>query len=71
MKPILVLLVTSVALLGGCVITPDHGDHRGGGYYGGDGRSDYDRDHDHGDRDRGDHRDNDTDRDRWQGGPHY
>ncbi|HBD37000.1 hypothetical protein SGO26_11795 [Cupriavidus metallidurans] len=67
MKPILVILITSVALLGGCVITPDHGDHRGGGYYGGDGRSDYD----HGDRDRNDHRDNDNDRDRWQGGPHY
>jgi hypothetical protein len=67
MKPILVLLAASVALLSGCVVAPYGDEHRGGGgYYGGDGRGDHDRDHDHdrGDRDRGEHRDYDGDRDR-------
>ncbi|WP_043345494.1 hypothetical protein [Cupriavidus basilensis] len=66
MKPILVLLAASVALLSGCVVAPYGDEHRGGGgYYGGDGRGD------HGDRDRGDHRDYGGDRDRGQGGQRY
>ncbi|WP_416048997.1 hypothetical protein [Cupriavidus basilensis] len=65
MKPILVLLAASVALLSGCVVAPYGDEHRGGGgYYGGDGRGDHDRDH-------GDRRDYGGDRDRWQGGPRY
>ncbi|MHA7680125.1 hypothetical protein [Cupriavidus sp. PET2-C1] len=67
MKPILVLLAASVALLSGCVVAPYGDEHRGGGgYYGGDGRGDHDHDRDHGDR-----RDNGGDRDRWQGGQRY
>jgi hypothetical protein len=70
MKPILVLLAASIALLSGCVVAPYGDEHRGGGaYYGRDGRGDHDRDH--GDRDRGDHRDYGSDRDRWQGGQRY
>ncbi|CAG2137717.1 hypothetical protein LMG26411_01445 [Cupriavidus numazuensis] len=67
MKTILVLLATSVALLSGCVVAPDHDGYRDG-YYHGDGRVDHDRGH--WDHDRGDHRDY-GDRDHWQGGPRY
>ena len=66
MKSILVLVATSVVLLGGCVVAPDHDGHRDG-YYGGDGHTEHERAH--WDHDRGDHRDDD--RDRWQGGPRY
>ncbi|WP_157160153.1 hypothetical protein [Cupriavidus sp. BIS7] len=65
MKPILVLLVASVALLGGCVVAPYGDEHRGGGYYGGEGHPE------HGDHDRDEHRDHGGDRDQWQGGPRY
>jgi hypothetical protein len=49
------------------VVAPDGNEHRGDGYYSGDGRY---HDHVHGDGDRGDYRDS-GDRDRWQGGARY
>ncbi len=68
MKPILVLLAASVALLGGCVVAPYGDEHRGGGYYGGEGHEGHPE---HGDHDRDEHRDHGGDRDQWQGGPRY